>query len=185
MARRGHGRMRWTALLAMLGLALSATSGHAQAGATESAVKATYLYKFAPFVEWPTSAFASPSSPFYLCVMADDPFGAVLDQAASGQRVDEHPVAVRRLRGADGAAGCHILYLGAAAKATNGALRNLRGTPVLTVSDQTDPGAIIRFVVKDGRVRFEIDTAAATANGVMISSKLLSLAVAVRTGALR
>jgi len=55
--------------------------------------------------------------------------------------------------------------------------------PVLTVSDGANTGAgtsIVSFVVQDNRVRFDIDDAAAAANGLAISSKLLSLARAVR-----
>jgi hypothetical protein len=53
---------------------------------------------------------------------------------------------------------------------------------VLTVVDSTVPdrGGIMQFVVKHGRVRFDIDTAAAARNHLTISSKLLNLALVVR-----
>ena len=156
----------------------------AQGGSMEYAVKAAYLYKFAPFVEWPPASFASPSSPFQLCILGRDPFGASLGQTVSGQRVDGHPVVIRRLERVDAASGCHILYLGVSRTQTAlEALRVVRGAPILTVADSDrDGGAIIKFVVKDNRVRFDIDTAAAAANRVTISSKLLSLATSVRAG---
>ncbi|MDP3853061.1 YfiR family protein [Phenylobacterium sp.] len=172
-------------MLALIGAIASGTPGRTQTNATEAAVKATYLYKFAPFVRWPASAFPSPSSPFYLCVLGNDPFGAVLNQAVSGQQLDGRPMAVRRLRGGEGGGGCHILYLGdAGGRSTAEALRNAKGAPVLTVADQNQavPGAVIQFMVRNGRVRFDIDPAAAAANGVTISSKLLSLAVSARPG---
>ena len=58
----------------------------------------------------------------------------------------------------------------------------IRGQPVLTVSDQglRSPGAVIRFVLRQGRVRFAIDELAARSSGLMISSKLLNLAASVR-----
>lgn len=185
MASRHLDHLRRAALLALMTVTVSGTPGWTQASAPEAAVKATYLYKFAPFVRWPTSAFASQSSPFYLCVLGDDPFGAVLGQAVSGQTLEGRPMAVRRLRGGEGAAGCHILYLGdSGGRASAQALRNVKGAPVLTVAGQSQaaPGTVIQFMVRNGRVRFDIDTAAATANGVTISSKLLSLAVSARPG---
>jgi hypothetical protein len=185
MALRSLGHTWRAAILALLCLAASVAAGSAQAGAPESAIKATYLYKFAPFVDWPASAFPSQSSPFYLCVMSDDPLGAVLDHAVSSQRVGDHRMTVRRIRKAESASGCHILYLGASAdKSTADTLRLLKGAPVLTVSDHNTGirGAIIRFIMQDGRVRFDIDKAAAAANGVTISSKLLSLAISVGPG---
>lgn len=163
-------------------LALPAAS-QAQSAATEHAIKAAYLYKFAPFVEWPPAAFASPSSPFQLCILGQDPFGPSLDRAVGGQRVDGHPVTVRRLARVDAASGCHILYLGASRGQSEAeALRAVRGAPILTVGEDDVRGAIIRFVVKDNRVRFDIDAAAAAVNRVTISSKLLSLATSVRPG---
>jgi hypothetical protein len=157
----------------------------AQTASVEYAVKATYLYKFAPFVEWPASAFPSPSSPFYLCVLGSDPFGPTLDAAVSGQRVDAHPVQVVRLQKVEAASRCHVLYLGASrAQSAAEALAAVRGKPVLTVGEQAGaaPGAVIRFVLKQNRVRFDIDTGAAAANGMAISSRLLALANSVKGG---
>lgn len=170
-------------LAALAGFALHGTA-HAQGGSIEYAVKAAYLYKFAPFVDWPPSAFASATSPFQLCILGRDPFGANLDQAVSGQRVDEHRVVVRRLDRVDAASGCHVLYLGASSSQTTAeALRAVRGLPILTVSDNgREGGAIIKFLVRDNRVRFDIDTAAAAASHMTISSKLLRLAMSVRPG---
>ncbi|HEX7759980.1 MAG TPA: YfiR family protein [Caulobacteraceae bacterium] len=150
----------------------------------EYAVKAAYLYRFAPFVQWPPDAFASAASPFNLCVLGDDPFGAALDQAVRGQSVGDHPVVVRRLRAAEVATGCQILYVQDARRpALASALRGVRGAPVLTVSDQgRGDGTIIQFVVKEGHVRFSIDTGLAAASHVTISSKLLSLAVTTEGG---
>jgi len=150
-----------------------------------SAIKAAYLYKFAPFVAWPPTAFASPTSPLRLCILGDDPFGALLDQTVDGQAVDSHPIQVRRVQGQAGAAGCQIVYFhGPRSGPAIEAFARLRGVPVLTVSDADADadGAVIRFVERDGRIRFAIDEGAAAANGVRISSKLLSLAVPMRPG---
>ncbi len=159
-------------------------SALAQTHAPEYAVKAAYLYKFAPFVVWPTSAFPSVSSPFYLCVQGDDPFDGALDQAVNGQRMDGRPVVVRRLQAIDATTGCHIVYLGGSRRqSASDAARTVRGEPVLTVADEgRGAGTVIQFVVKDSRVRFQIDVAAAQANRVSISSKLLSLALPARSG---
>jgi len=148
------------------------------------AVKAAFLYKFEPFVTWPAQAFPAPDSPFNLCVIGADPFGAVLDRAVDGQETAGHRVAVVRLTLLSRDAHCQMLYI---APAASPAARELEaavdGTPVLTVTDSIgDPSAkgMINFVIVDNRVRFEIDDAAAKRSGLQISSKLLSLAVSVR-----
>jgi hypothetical protein len=50
---------------------------------------------------------------------------------------------------------------------------------VLTVSDVRGLG-IINFVVKDNRVRFDVDDEAAAQSGLTISSKLLGFALNVK-----
>lgn len=73
------------------------TPSRAQESASlERAVKATYLWKFAPFVEWPANAFKSPDSPFVICVLGGNPFGNFLDEAVAGQRILGRPVLIRR-----------------------------------------------------------------------------------------
>ena len=182
--------MRWASVttrgMAIVLLALASAGGTAHgddAGALELAVKSTYLYKFQPFVTWPDQAFPSPTSPFNLCIVGDDPFGAVIDRAIAGQSAGPHAMAVVRLRTAAPDVHCQIMYVGTHDPQT--ALQSLaavRGMPVLTVTDSTHDAAakgIINFVIVENRVRFEIDTEAAMRNGLSISSKLLSLALSV------
>ena len=171
----GRGRVIATAVIAgVLGI-----SNPAFAQSLEAAIKATYLYKFAPFVAWSAKAFETPDSPLTVCVQGDDPFGILLDRAVADQKFSGRAIAVRRMEAADGGSGCHIVYLGGSRKQSRvEALKALRGAGVLTVTDG-GPGAI-RFVMKDNRVRFEIDTTEAAQGGVTLSSKLLSLAAKVR-----
>lgn len=154
----------------------------AQEASLEYAVKATYLYKFAPFVEWPDEA--PSSAPLELCVAGADPFGPQLDRAVGGQPVGERPVNLRRLDAVRPDDGCQIVYLADPSEQSRAdALAALRGEPVLTVTDDAHgpgPKGIIHFVILDNRVRFEIDGQAASAARLKISSKLLDLAVNVR-----
>ena len=150
----------------------------AQVDSLEYAVKATYLYKFAPFVDWPRTL--PPSADFSLCVVGDETFGAVLEQAVRGQRVDTHPLAVRRLAALDRGAECRIAFLSGAPGEIATNLSLAADTPILTVTDNAPSvkvKGVINFVTLNNRVRFEIDNEAALRKGLTISSKLLSLAV--------
>jgi len=147
-------------------------------------VKATYLYKFEAFVGWPAGSFATPTAPFILCILGDDAFAEAVERAVSGQHIGSRSFEVRRLASISGETGCHTLYV-----SRNGtqpvaqALATVRGMPVLTITDRSDDGrdaGIIDFVVQGNRIRFEINAAAASANGVTISSELLKLALSVK-----
>jgi hypothetical protein len=162
----------------------SSPAARAESDALEYAVKATYLYKFGPFIDWPDAAFESPSSAVNLCVVGDDPFGKILDRAVIGQRIGVRPIVVHRLRATGRDSGCHIMYIaGSDIQSVAEALDAVRGTPVLTITDSArDASAkgIVHFVILENRVRFEIDDYAASVNGITISSKVLSLATSVR-----
>ena len=169
----------WRKIAAGALAALFLASSPAGAQSLETAVKATYLYKFAPFVEWPAKAFDTPSSPLVVCVQGDDPFGPVLDRAIVGQKIGVHPVQARRVEVVEAGSGCHIAFIaGSKRQSQADALKALHGSGALTV---TDGGAgAIRFVIQNDRVRFEIDTGEASSDGLTLSSKLLSLAVNAR-----
>jgi hypothetical protein len=173
-------------LAGLLLTALSAAPSRAADRALEHAVKATFLFKFAAFVEWPAGSFESETSPFRLCVVGMDPYGGKIEEAVRGQRVGRHPILLRRLSAADGRSGCHAMFLsGSAAQSVDRGLDAISGSPVLTVTDSALAGSagIIHFVIVDDRVSFDIDLAAARRARLDISSKLLALARRVRTGA--
>jgi hypothetical protein len=142
----------------------------------EYAVKAAYLTKFIPFITWPDAALPAPNSPVAVCVLGDDPFGGKLEQAAASAKFGEHPVTVKKLASPD--ATCQIAFLGTGAEA---ALDALRGKPVVTVTDSSQKiHGVFSFVLVENHVRFDVDDALAAQDGLQISSKLLSLAHAVK-----
>ena len=148
----------------------------------EYAVKAAYLPKFIPFITWPETGFASPTTPVNICLLGPDPFGGKLDQEAGALKTAERPVAVRHLAELDPGASCQLLFLGAGADTAlvSGALDAEKGKPVVTVTDSgLKEHGVISFVIESNHVRFDIDDAQAAQDGLVISSKLLSLAHAV------
>ena len=167
--------------LAAAALALSGVSSAAWAQESlETAVKAAYLYKLAPFVEWPGAALG-PGAPFIVCVVGSDPFGPVLDRAVAGQKVGDRPIVVRRFGVAAHDSPCHIAFLGGSrGQSVKEALIILHGAPVLTVTDAAAEPGVVDFALIERRVRFRIDDQAAADGGLTISSKLLSLAITVR-----
>ena len=148
--------------------------------APEVSVKASYLVRFAAFVEWPARAFATPQSPVILCVVGRDPFGTNLTRAAAGQSAYGRPLVVRRPSTAAAAVGCHILYVGRDGADVRRGLGTRPGLLVVTDAAVAPERGMIHFVLSDARVRFHIDQRAATASGLSISSRLLNLALTVQ-----
>ena len=186
-AGRARRRLRGGALPAAVAVWLSAAVSvwlPAAAAAlplavSEYAVKAAFLYKFAKFVSWPEDALP-PDGPLHLCVFGEDPFGDDLDRIVAGKRVGGHPIEVRRLREIGATASCHVVFLSPAAERRHRrVLAALAGRPVLTVGDVegfAERGGIIGLRVEGGRIRIEINPAAASRAGLHIDAELLGLA---------
>jgi len=190
--RLGRGRLRISARKAgtivigatVAALAIVAIASRAPAlggdKAPQSTTKADYLYRFAPFVQWPQQAFARADAPLFICILGEDPFGHALDDAVKDRFVKGHPVIVERIGQFGPDTLCHILYVSRSGNQDVGAiLHDATGRPILTVTDYVAgaPGGIIQFIVQNGRVRFMIDAHAAQAQRLQISAKLLELAL--------
>jgi hypothetical protein len=168
-------------LLTLVAVGVAGPGARAQTS-LEYEVKAAYLVKFAPFIEWPDAAFSSAGEPLAICVVGNDPFGPLLDRAAAGARDGDRPMMIRRLAAPD--ASCQILFAGGDAQAVESELAAVKDRPVVTVTDSGIPAhGIISFAVIGNHVRFDIDEAEADSVSIRISSKLLDLAHAVRKGA--
>ncbi len=157
-----------------------------QADSAVVQIKAAYLYKFGGFVEWPEGAFAGPAAPVVIGVVGAEALAAELEQVVAGRKVQERPVAVRRLRAGESMAGLHILFIGDAQNARLAEIAAAsRGQPVLVVSESesaTGRGSMINFVTAQNRVRFDVALAPAEAGRLKISARLLTVARRV-TGA--
>ena len=147
----------------------------------EYGVKAAFLYKFSAYVDWPATAFVSPTSPFSVCLVdSNDQFNSTLAKVVNGEKVNGRTVIIRQINALENESSCHILYIGTSdPQRAAEAIEAARGSNTLTVSDNASLG-IIDFLITDNHVRFNIDDAAAAQNGLVISSKLLDLAVNVK-----
>lgn len=145
------------------------------------AVKGAYLFKFCAFVEWPPTAFSSANSPIVIGIIGDDPFGEQLDRLVAGRTIEGRSIVVRHALRLEQIQSVHVLFIGQSEKARLPAIRAaLQGGSVLTVADFWHPDVIITFLIDRNKVRFEINLAQAEKSELKLSSKLLSVAKAVR-----
>ena len=161
------------------GFALAAASAPALAQPLEQSVKAAFLTKFSRYVEWPVAVRAA-ARPTELCIVGNDPFGRLVDQAAQS---GPNPIAVRRLERAEQARTCAVAFLGGTRhQSTAQMVAALSGAPVLTITDARlgSTQGMIHFAIRQGKVGFHINDALAARSRLSISSRLLQLALSVR-----
>jgi hypothetical protein len=148
----------------------------------EFEVKAAFLLNFAKFVDWSPNAFADAESPVAICILGKDPFGRVIDDLVQGEIVNGRPVVVRRLSQPPDPQACQVVFTEAEGRAAAKAMSGM-GRGVLTVGEGDGfvrEGGIIGFVIDNRRVRFDINQTAAENASLTLSSKLLSVARAVK-----
>jgi hypothetical protein len=170
----------------LLALAFFAATGllAQQSKPSEYQVKATYLYNFGRFVKWPGTVPAGKGDSFSVCVLGQDPFGAILDSTLAGEALDGKPVVLRRISKTQDAGDCRILFISSAEeKHLKEILTALDESGVLTVSDMPGfarRGGMIQFVLEGDRVRFEINLTSAESARLVLSSELLKVASSVK-----
>jgi hypothetical protein len=151
---------------------------------SEYQVKATYLYNFGRFVQWPLNATAAKGDSFSICVIGQDPFGTALDGILAGETIDGMAVVAKRVVKPQDAVSCRVLYISLSEDSRlKELLTALDKSGVLTVSDIpqfSQRGGMIQFVVVGNKIRFEVNLTSAQDAGLTLSSDLLKVAAAVR-----
>lgn len=164
---------------------LTATTVPAGAQFDEDIVKAAFIRNFVGFVEWPPERLRDASS-LDICVFSGGPMATRLS-ALRIPPVRERAVRVRTVVTVPDVDGCHAVFIPAP---QTDHIRDLRSAAtrragLLTISEdyrRARTGAVINLFVVGGKVAFDVDLAAAQAERVQVSSKLLALAAQVHRG---
>jgi hypothetical protein len=148
--------------------------------AREYQLKAVFLFNFTQFVEWPPEVFAEPNTPLVIGIVGEDPFGSYLDEIAAGEKINNHPLVIRRFQTTDDITACHILFVNLKGNVALGeVIGSLKNKSILTVGDSDRfirSGGMIRFFTENNKIRIRIDPEATKEARLTISPKLLKLA---------
>lgn len=173
-------------ILLLLSLVLICKApAYAQDYTQEYKVKAVYLYNFTKFVSWPENTRAEASQTINICILGKNPFSSLLepvthmksqDKSLTVEGIDDLHALEKK--------NCQILFISGSEKDTIAdLLKKTDRRPILTVSDIdgfAQHNGMIGFVVKDGKVRLEINLSAARQAGLKISAKLLEIATVIQ-----
>jgi hypothetical protein len=144
--------------------------------ASDSALKAAFLFNFAKFTEWPP---LPPDQPFALCVVGDQRIADSLAKIVRGKTIGDRGLHVPDTRGLS-PEGCHMLFVShSEGRALKGTVDALKARPILTVSDGkgfAQSGGIVELVIERDQMRFIVNPKAAARAGLKLSSRLLGLA---------
>ncbi|HEV7406427.1 MAG TPA: YfiR family protein [Chthoniobacteraceae bacterium] len=139
----------------------------AESPPAEYAAKAASLAWLIEYIKWPAGVTFDT-----LGIVGDDPFGAALEKVKT-----RHAKSIEELKD------CQIVFVPKSESANVETILNSVGTAnVLTAGDSegfAKNGGVIGLVMEEGKVRFEINTAAARRAGIGIDLRVLKLALHV------
>jgi hypothetical protein len=171
---------RWVGLLLGLSMALPVA---AMAAPDEAEIKAAFIYNFAKFVEWPTTALASTDT-LQICIPDDRTLGGKLG-LLQGREAQGHAIRIRTVGSSEELTGCNILFISSGDDGRARLLHNVGGQPVLTISDSpsfAQQGGMIGLFVEANHVQFAVNRVIAEQSGLKLSARMLQMAHIVQSG---
>jgi hypothetical protein len=143
--------------------------------------KAEFISSFTRFIEWPERKFPQASSPFIIGVYGTDNITSLLEEAIQDHQIKGRPAVIKHLLNKEELHSCHVLFISHSERDRLGPiLGEVRRENVLTVGECDNfltKGGVINFVNVGGQVRFQISIDAASREKLVVSSKLLQLAM--------
>lgn len=161
---------------------LASAFGSEQKTAEEYSAKAAFIYNFTKFIEWSESP---KSNEFTICVLKDSPIIEPLKQIASSKKVSEKKINVVVLKSENDTKDCSILFIPNTIPAdkVSQIIKNFEEKNTLIICEKKgslNRGAAINFILKDDKIKFEINRKSLDKANLKISSQLLKLAVKIQ-----
>ncbi len=144
--------------------------------AEEAQLKAAYIYNFGKYVTWPA---LTATDPLDICLLGRDPLADPL-QRLEEKKIRDRKITFNVLSSSVVKTDCEVLFISRSRQEQLAdILAALTNRAVLTVSDIqgfAGKGGMIELVKKDNKIRFIINLDSVRKAGLVISSRLLSLA---------
>jgi len=141
-----------------------------------------FIYNFTKYIKWPDTY--SPNS-FVIAVIGNS---AIIDElngmaASKKQTASGATLEIKKYNSVDEIGVCHILFVSENAVDKLSQIETkTSGKPVLLVTDtpgMATQGAVINFIEKDGKIKFELNESQAGKRSLVVSSSLTSLAILI------
>ena len=174
-----HARIsRRFGIVCLYWLLLLATPLHAQHD--ERAVRAAFVFHLTQYVEWP-----NPGNELIIGLVGEDRMAATLQKVVDGKESDGRILRVVVSPTEEQLQQCSLVYFANGAQPkVRATLSKLKARNILTVGENEEfarDGGMIGLVRDADQIQIRINLQAAQAAGLKISSRLLNLAVIVRS----
>jgi len=139
-----------------------------------------YIYSFGKFIQWPEE---NREGDFEIAVLGDSPILPELDKLAQKKKIGDRTIRIVRISSIKEFKKSQILFLPEAQSATlSDFIQKVGNHPTLIVTEQAGLGAKgsdINFLVKDGKLVFELNQNSLTKHKLKAANELTRLAIII------
>jgi hypothetical protein len=177
---RAVARLRWTLAAGLAGAAMLSPCHAWEQSRDERAVRAAYVFNLTQYVAWP-----APSRELDVAFLGDAGTGDVMAAMLGGRTSAGKSIRVALSPSDDEVRNARVLYVAAARREdVRRALDKVQGRSVLTVGETDEfvrEGGMVALVNTGDHIQIEVNLEAAQRAGIRISSRVLNLALIVRS----
>jgi len=186
LAVSGFAPHRPITLLCLLLAMVLPPATAAERTAAETRLKASFVYKFTHFVEWPGDSLGPQGLPLRICTLGSRAFAEQLGKIVYQRSAHGRPLEVFHLAAGSSLRTCRVLFVDHASDPQFEALSDrLQGQTTLTIGESQSflrQGGMIALLKHGRRLQFEVNRQALRESGLLPSSQLLRLASKPRPG---
>ena len=139
-----------------------------------------FIFSFTRYIQWPS---AYNGGEFEIIVLGDSPIVEELKAMAQAKKVGDRNIKVTRINSPAEIRKCNILFVPAAQSAQiNEILTKVTAQSILVVTEEPGLGAKgsnVNFIIRDGKLAFELNQDAASRQGLKVSTELSRLAILI------
>jgi hypothetical protein len=139
-----------------------------------------FIYSFARYIQWPEEA---STGDFHILVLGESPILPELNNLAGKKKVGDRTIQVSRINSTSELRKCNILFIPADNSALlSEVLTKLGDAPTLIVTEQAGlgtKGSNINFILRDGKLAFELNSNSLVKRKLKPSTDLTRIAILI------
>ena len=139
-----------------------------------------FIFSFTRYIQWPD---AYNGGEFEIMVLGDSPILDELRSMAQAKKVGERAIKITKINSPADIRKCNILFIPSAQSAQIfEVLSKVTTQSILVVTEEPGLGAKgsnVNFVIKDGKLAFELNQGAASKQNLKVSNELSRLAILI------
>lgn len=151
-----------------------------QAVAQNYQLHAVYMYQFIKYIKWPEGA---ASGDFVIGVLGESPATEHLQKMADTKKAGSRNIVLKKFNSPSEVTDTHMLFIGKGTVENVAAvLEYTQNTNTLLVTEEEGfglEGSNINFVLRNGRLVFELNQSAMDRESLKVSTELAKLAIVI------